>query len=86
MEIASSVLNLYIDGIYNFKGHTDLNLRIPLSNFRARDKDYVPQALGKEGRTSKALRLNAHGYPNKIKISLGEHSRDTISTATIKIQ
>jgi hypothetical protein len=86
MEIASSVLNLYIDGIYNFKGQTDLNLRIPFSNLKARDKDYVPQALGKEGRTSKALRLNAHGLPNKIKISLGAHSRDTINTTVIKIQ
>lgn len=86
MEIASSVLNLYIDGIYNFKGQTDLNIRIPLSNFKARDKDYVPQELGKEGRTSKALRLNAHGFPNKIKISLGAHTRDTLRVEVNKIQ
>jgi uncharacterized protein involved in outer membrane biogenesis len=86
MEIASSVLNLYIDGIYNFKGQTDLNLRIPLSNLKARDKDYVPQELGKEGRTSKALRLNAHGFPNKIKISLGAHSRDTTEIEVNKVQ
>lgn len=86
MEIASSVLNLYIDGIYNFKGQTDLNLRIPLSNLKKRDKDYVPQELGKEGRTSKALRLNAHGLPNKIKITLGAHSRDTTSVEINKIQ
>jgi hypothetical protein len=86
MEIASSVLNLYIDGIYNFKGQTDLNLRIPLSNLKTRDKDYVPQELGKEGRTSKALRLNAHGLPNKIKISLGAHSRDTSNTTDVKIK
>jgi hypothetical protein len=86
MEIASSVLNLYIDGIYNFKGQTDLNLRIPLSNFKKRDKDYIPQELGKEGRTSKALRLNAHGFPNKIKISLGAHSRDTTAMEINKVQ
>jgi hypothetical protein len=86
MEIASSVLNLYIDGIYNFKGQTDLNLRIPLSNLRKRDKDYIPQELGKEGRASKALRLNAHGLPNKIKISLGAHSRDTANIEINKVQ
>jgi hypothetical protein len=86
MEIASSVLNLYVDGIYNFKGQTDLNLRIPLSNFKKRDKDYIPQELGKEGRTSKALRLNAHGLPNRIKISLGAHSRDTTGIEINKVQ
>ncbi len=86
MEIASSVLNLYIDGIYSFKGQTDLNLRIPLSNLKKRDKDYIPQGLGEEGRTSKALRLNAHGFPNKIKITLGSHSRDTTSAEVNKIK
>jgi hypothetical protein len=79
LEIASNVLNLYIDGIYSFKGNTDLNLRIPLSNLKRRDKDYIPKSLGEEGRTAKALLLNAHGLPNKIKISLGAHSRDTIN-------
>jgi hypothetical protein len=79
LEIASNVLNLYIDGIYSFKGQTDLNLRIPLSNLRRRDKDYVPKSLGEEGRTAKSLLLNAHGLPNKIKISLGSHQRDSLS-------
>lgn len=77
LEIASSVLNLYIDGIYSFQGETDLNLRIPFNNLKKRDKDYTPKAMGKEGRNAKALLLNAHGMPNKIKISLGAHSRDT---------
>ncbi len=81
LEIASSVLTLYIDGIYNFSGQTDLNLRIPFNNLKKRDKDYIPTNLGKEGREAKALLLNAHGLPNKIKISLGAHSRDTLNTS-----
>lgn len=79
LEIASNVLNLYVDGIYSFRGNTDLNLRIPFSNLKRRDKDYVPKSLGEEGRNAKALLLNAHGLPNKIKVSLGAHSRDTIN-------
>ena len=76
LEIASSVLNLYIDGIYSFNGQTNLNLRIPFSNLKKRDKDYEPKSLGEEGRSAKALLLNAHGTPNKIKISLGAQERD----------
>lgn len=81
LEIASNVLNLYVDGIYSFKGNTDLNIRIPLSNLRRRDKDYVPKSLGDEGKAARALLLNAHGMPDKIKISLGSHSRDSIKAA-----
>lgn len=77
LQIASSVLDLYIDGIYNFKGQTDLNLRIPLRNLKRRDKDFVPKTLEKDEKTGKALLLNAHGMPNNIKISLGAHDRDT---------
>ncbi len=80
LEVASNVVNIYIDGIYSFKGHSDLNLRIPLSNLKKRNKEYVPQSLGEEGKTARALLLNAHGLPNKIKITLGAHARDTMST------
>ena len=78
LEIASSVLHLYIDGIYDFKGQTNLNLRIPLNNLKKRDKDFVPANLGEEGKKAKALLLNAHGMPDKIKISLGR-SKDTLA-------
>lgn len=81
LEIASSVLHLYIDGIYNFRGQTNLNLRVPLNNLKKRDKDYIPKNQGDEGRKAKALVLNAHGMPDKIKISLG-HNKDT--TVTVK--
>lgn len=80
LEIASNVLNLYVDGIYSFKGNSDLNIRIPLSNLKRRDKDYIPKSLGEEGKTARALLLNAHGLPDKIKISLGSHSRDSTKT------
>ncbi|HET6227564.1 MAG TPA: AsmA-like C-terminal region-containing protein [Bacteroidia bacterium] len=80
LEIASSVLHLYVDGIYNFKGQTDLNLRIPLNNLKMRDKNFKPKNQGEEGKKSKALLLNAHGLPDKIKITLGVHTKDTTYT------
>jgi len=71
LEIASSVLNLYVDGIYRFKGESNINLRIPWSNLKRRGAGYVPRSLGKEGEDAKGLKLNFHGYPNKLKLSLG---------------
>lgn len=70
LEIASNVVNLYVDGKYNFKGESNINLRIPWSNLRKRGKDYIPKSLG-DGSDLKGLKLNYHGYPNKLKLSLG---------------
>lgn len=70
LEIASNVVNLYVDGKYNFKGESNINLRIPWSNLKKRGKDYVPKSLG-DGEDLKGLKLNYHGYPNKLKLSLG---------------
>lgn len=70
LEIASNVVNLYVDGKYNFKGESNINLRIPWSNLKKRGKDYIPKSLG-NGEDLKGLKLNYHGYPNKLKLSLG---------------
>jgi hypothetical protein len=70
LEIASNVLNLYVDGKYNFKGESNINLRIPWSNLKKRGKNYIPKSLG-DGEDLKGLKLNYHGYPNKLKLSLG---------------
>lgn len=71
MEIASNVINLYVDGIYSFKGVSNLNVRIPWSNFKSRKKDFIPVNIGEAGARSKAIKLNINGYPDQMKISLG---------------
>ncbi|MGZ3883817.1 MAG: hypothetical protein ACXVPD_06360, partial [Bacteroidia bacterium] len=73
LEIASSVLNMYIEGIYDFKGESNINMRIPWSNLKRRGKNYVPQSLGEEGKDAKGLKLNYHGQPDKLKLRLGNH-------------
>lgn len=70
-EIASNVLNFYLEGIYSFKGISNINMRVPWNNLRSRSKDFVPVNFGKEGVNARALKLNINGYPNKMKISLG---------------
>lgn len=46
MEINSSVLSLFVEGIYGIKGNTDISIQVPLSNLKKRDKDYKPENLG----------------------------------------
>lgn len=70
-EIASNVLNFYVEGIYSFKGISNINIRVPWNNLKSRNKDFVPVNFGKDGGTTRALKLNINGYPNKMKISLG---------------
>jgi len=46
MEIQSTVLSMFIEGIYSTRGNTDLSIQIPLSNLKKRDKTYVPENIG----------------------------------------
>ena len=36
MEIESTVLSMYVEGIYSMKGTTDMSIQIPLSNLKKR--------------------------------------------------
>lgn len=40
MALESSVLTLFVEGIYSFRDRTDLSIRIPLMNLKRRDDDY----------------------------------------------
>lgn len=51
MLIETSVLNLKVDGVYGFKGGTDINIDVPLRN-PEKDKDILNDSL----RAEKALR------------------------------
>jgi hypothetical protein len=71
LEIASSVLNMYINGTCDFKGESTINMRIPWNNLRKRGKNYVPVNKGIEGEDAKGLLLNYSGLPGKMKLGLG---------------
>ncbi len=71
MEVASSVLDLYVSGNYNFKNESNINLIIPWSNLKKRGKDYIPKTSGKSFDDAKGLKLNYSGLPKKMKLSLG---------------
>ncbi|MEO8413575.1 MAG: AsmA-like C-terminal region-containing protein [Ginsengibacter sp.] len=46
MEIESSVLSIFVEGIYSMKGTTDMSIQVPLSNLKKRGADYVPENIG----------------------------------------
>ncbi len=71
MEIASNVLNLYMSGIYHFKEQSNINILLPWSNLKRRGKNYIPKNSGQSSENSKGLKLNYSGYPNKLKLNLG---------------
>lgn len=70
-ELASNVINLYVNGVYNFRGESRINMRIPWSNLKKRGENYVPKNLGEDGKDAKGLKLNYHGTPGKMKLGLG---------------
>jgi hypothetical protein len=64
MEINSSVLSFYVEGIYGFApgAETDISIQVPVSNIKKRDKDYKPENQGanKGGGMSVFLRAKSN--------------------------
>lgn len=72
LEIGSNVLNLYVvDGLYNFKGESNMNLLIPWSNLKKRGKNYIPKNSGESAENTKGVKLNFSGPSKKMKLSFG---------------
>jgi hypothetical protein len=87
MEIHSSVLTMFVEGIYDLKKGTDLSIQIPLSNLKRRDQDAELQNKGVKSKTGISLRLRAKtGENGKAKISwdpfnLAQKNRDKQTSA-----
>jgi hypothetical protein len=72
LEVASSLLNFYVvNGIYNFRGHSNINILLPWNNLKKRGSDYVPHLSGRSASDTKGVRLNFAGPPHQLRISIG---------------
>ena len=60
MEIESSVLRLFVEGRYSLKNNTDLEVQVPLSNLRKRNKDYKPENVGVDSRVGPSVFLHVY--------------------------
>ena len=59
MEIESSVLSIFVEGIYGLKGNTDISIQVPLSNLKKRDSAYKPENIGVDKNTGSSLFIRA---------------------------
>lgn len=71
MEIQSSVLSMYIEGIYSMRGNTDISIQIPLSNLKKRKDNDVPKNKGVHAKTGSSIYLRGRSTDDgTVKISL----------------
>lgn len=59
MEIHSSVLTLYVEGVYSLNGNTDISIQVPLHNFLSRGDEKNPRNRGVESRNGPSIYLRA---------------------------
>lgn len=57
MQIQSTVLSVYMEGLLTSDDRTDLSIRIPLSNLNSRDEDYVPKNKKKNEKIGTSIYL-----------------------------
>lgn len=71
MEIESTVLNLFIEGIYSLKGNTDVSVQIPLKNIKKRDEDFKLKNKGADAKGGASIYVRGRpGDDGKIKFKL----------------
>jgi hypothetical protein len=77
MEIRSSVMTMFVEGLYNMKTGPDLSIQVPLSNLK-KSKDSVLVNKGIFSKTGVSARLRAQrGEDGKVKISWDPFNKAT---------
>lgn len=73
LQIQSSVLSVYVKGIYTNDDRTDISIRIPLSNLNSRPEDYKPKNKKKNEKIGTSIYLRGRRQNNsdvKFKLDL----------------
>lgn len=73
MQIESSVLNMYVEGIYGFSSGTNIAMQVPLRN--PKKDEFVFDGAEKEKRSKKGIVINLRavdGDDGKVKFKLGK--------------
>ena len=71
MEIASSALTMYVEGVYSFKEGTDISIQIPLSNLKNVDTTEAVTNKGTDAKVGPSIYLRAKdGVSGKVKIGV----------------
>ena len=60
MEVQSTALSMYVEGLYDLRGDsTDLVIQVPLNNLKKRKPDYVPENKGLDAKTGMSVFVRA---------------------------
>jgi hypothetical protein len=73
MEIQSSVMSMFVEGIFSTKGRTDISIQVPLSNIHRPDADLNPVNIGVDKKAGKSIYLRGRPGPDgniKFKLDL----------------
>ncbi|HUH32509.1 MAG TPA: AsmA-like C-terminal region-containing protein [Daejeonella sp.] len=73
MKIESSVLNIYLEGVYGFSWGTNIAMQVPLRN--PKKDEFVFDKAEREERAKRGIVINLHavdGENGKVKIKLGK--------------
>ena len=76
MEINSTVLSLFVEGVYSMAGNTDISIQVPLSNLKKRDKNFKPENAGTDRGGGMSIFLRAKtGDDGMVKIKYDPFKR-----------
>lgn len=71
MEIQSSVMSMFVEGVYSKKGTTDISIQVPLSNIHRPAADLNPVNIGTDKKPGRSIYLRGRpGADGKIKFKL----------------
>lgn len=71
MEIQSTVLSLFVEGIFSMQGKTDISVQVPLSNLKKRDGDYIPKNKGADAKGGMSIYLRGRtGEDGNVKFKV----------------
>jgi hypothetical protein len=79
MKVESTVLTLYLEGLYSMDNNTDLTIQVPLSNLKRRDKTFKAESVEEDGKIGPSVFLraqtNAKGETNLTYDSFGKKKK-----------
>ncbi|HUS00206.1 MAG TPA: AsmA-like C-terminal region-containing protein, partial [Chitinophagaceae bacterium] len=73
MEIQSSVMSMFVEGVFSTKGSTDISIQVPLSNIHRPDSSLNPVNIGVDVKAGKSIYLRGRPGPDgniKFKLDL----------------
>ncbi len=71
MEIQSSVMTMFVEGVFSPKSVTDISIQVPLSNLKKREADFNPENIGTGAKIGRSVYLRGRPGPDgKINFKL----------------